>query len=106
MIKINKMEEYFKNILDEIKNELSSILKLVQEEALREIKEKSKNSSLELLTRKEAAKLLCCSLPTLDLYTEQGSIKSYRLGNSIRFKKEDLENALIERGFSKFKNKK
>lgn len=50
-----------------------------------------------LLSRNEVAEILKISLPTLHDWTKKGLIKSYRIGNRIRFKKEDVFNALQER---------
>ncbi|TWP24279.1 DUF3853 family protein [Apibacter muscae] len=47
-----------------------------------------------LLTRKEVAHLLKISLPTLHDWTKKGLIKSYRIGNRVRYKQTDLYNAL------------
>lgn len=43
-----------------------------------------------LLTRKETANILQISLPTLHSYTKQGILKSYVLGNIIRYKYDEV----------------
>lgn len=48
----------------------------------------------ELLTRKQAAKLLCVSLPTILDWTKTGKIIGYRIGSRVRYKKAELENSL------------
>jgi len=48
----------------------------------------------ELLTRKEAAKLLGVSLPTILDWTKTGKIIGYRISSRIRYKRSDLENSL------------
>jgi len=48
------------------------------------------------LTRKEAAKLLRLSLPTLGSYCAKQLIPSYRIGSNIRFKKSDIEKIVSE----------
>lgn len=53
------------------------------------------------LTRKQAAKFLQMSLPTLHHYTKEGIITSLRIGNKIRYKKTDLEKAMKERNFGR-----
>lgn len=50
--------------------------------------------SKNLLSRNEAARYLGISLPTLSKLTAKGRLKSYRLGNLIKYKLEDLETAL------------
>lgn len=44
----------------------------------------------ELISRKQAAKLLGISLPTLHEYTKRGLIPAYRIGSQIRFKKGEV----------------
>jgi excisionase family DNA binding protein len=57
--------------------------------------QKSPLPSEELLTRKEAAKLLDVSLGTLNEYTKKGIVIGYRIGACIRYKKSEiLNNAL------------
>lgn len=61
-----------------------------------------KNQS-KLISRREAANLLQISLPTLDDYTKRGLLNSYRIGRRILFKREEVEQSLIQRNFGKFK---
>lgn len=51
---------------------------------------------VEYLTRKETAKLLKVSLVTLSDWNKKGILKPYRLGNLIRYKRTELEQALIQ----------
>lgn len=46
------------------------------------------------LTRKEVAKILGLSLPTLDRYNSLGLIQSKRIGNRVLFSDEDIQKAL------------
>ena len=48
----------------------------------------------KFLSRKEAAKLLHLSLPTLSFYTKSGKIKGYRMGNKIMYEETELIEAL------------
>lgn len=48
----------------------------------------------QLITRKEAAKFLGISLPTLHKYTQDGIIPAYRLGAHVRYKADELKTAL------------
>lgn len=50
----------------------------------------------KILSRKEAAIILKVSLPTLNNYTRAGKVQAYRLGGSIRYKLQDLENSLVQ----------
>ena len=59
------------------------------------IKTYSTPKATEQLTRKEAAKLCKVSLVTLDNWTKEGVLQSYRLGrNTIRYKQSEVIEAL------------
>lgn len=47
-----------------------------------------------ILTRKQAAELLCVSLTTLKTWSDQKIIKAYRLGGRIYYKEKELLEAL------------
>jgi len=49
----------------------------------------------EYITRQEAAKILKVSLVTLTDWNKKGVLKPYRLGNLIRYKRTELDEALI-----------
>lgn len=49
-----------------------------------------------LLTRKETATLLGISLVTLHKWTNQGRLTAYRIGTRVRYKVDEVHNALIE----------
>lgn len=49
----------------------------------------------EYLTRQEVAKILKVSLVTLSDWNKKGILKPYRLGNLIRYKSSELDQALI-----------
>lgn len=46
----------------------------------------------EFLTRKEVSKILRISLPTLNDYVMRSIIPAYRIGNNVRFLKEEVLN--------------
>jgi len=48
----------------------------------------------ELLTRKEAAEILGVSLPTLHYWTKDGKVPAYRIGNRVRYKRNEVLNSL------------
>jgi excisionase family DNA binding protein len=50
----------------------------------------------ELLTRKEASKLLGVSLPTLLDWTNSGKIIGYRIASRVRYKRSELVNSLSQ----------
>lgn len=49
----------------------------------------------EFLTRKQTADLLGISLPTLSDWTFSGKLKGYRIGSRIRYKRHEIEAALL-----------
>ena len=53
-----------------------------------------KQTDKDLKSRKETARILNISLPTLHLFTKEGIIRAYRIGNRVLYKQEDIENAL------------
>ena len=54
-----------------------------------------KDTTPEYLSRKETAEMLGVSLPTLHSYVNKGYLTAQRVGEkTIRFRKEDVENAL------------
>ena len=50
----------------------------------------------ELLTRKEAAKLLGVSLPTILDWTKTGKITGYRIASRVRYKRSEIEESLLK----------
>jgi excisionase family DNA binding protein len=54
------------------------------------IKSKQNEKETLYITRKEVAKLLKISLPTLHDYTKMGWLKSYRIGNRVLYKESDV----------------
>ena len=65
--------------------------------AVQEVKEKRDSPVIaeEVLSRKEAAKVLKITLPTLGALTLAGHITAYKLGCNIRYKKTELMKSLI-----------
>lgn len=54
-----------------------------------------------LLSRKETAKFLCISLPTLNDWTKTGIVKAHRIGNRVLYKELEVIQALNEIKISK-----
>lgn len=73
----------------------SSILKDVRTELKEIVLNFQPQKQPEYLTRKEVAKILKVSLVTLSDWNNKGVLKPYRLGNLIRYKREELDQALI-----------
>jgi excisionase family DNA binding protein len=64
------------------------------ERAIKEFINPPKSQDKDLKSRKETARILNISLPTLHLFTKEGIIRAYRIGNRVLYKQEDIENAL------------
>lgn len=77
-------EQLTSNILKDVKTELEKITLNFQPK-----------KQPEYLTRKEVAKILKVSLVTLSDWNKKGVLKPYRLGNLIRYKREEIDQALI-----------
>lgn len=79
--------------------ELSDIKRVIEEVVESKISklspQKQQNLNL-LLTRKETAKLLCISLPTLNDWTKTGIVKAHRIGNRVLYKEQEVLGALNE----------
>ena len=72
------------NILKDVRTELKEIVQNFQPK-----------KQPEYLTRKEVAEILKVSLVTLSDWNKKGVLKPYRLGNLIRYKRAELDQALI-----------
>jgi excisionase family DNA binding protein len=79
-----KPQQLIDNILKDVRTELKEIVLNFQP-----------TKQPEYLTRKEVAKILKVSLVTLSDWNKKGVLKPYRLGNLIRYKRVELDQALI-----------
>ena len=48
----------------------------------------------EYISRKQAAKILKISLPTLSEWSKSGVVKGYRIATRVRYKRRELEQAV------------
>lgn len=80
--------------MEDLKAELSSAIVDQLTPILSQVNKPS--PKIELLTRKEAAKLLGVSLPTLLDWTKTGKVQGYRIATRIRYKRTELENSLSQ----------
>lgn len=62
--------------------------------AIKEFAHPPKASDPDMFSRKETAKFLRISLPTLHDWTKEGLIRAYRIGNRVLYKKVDIDQAL------------
>lgn len=67
------------------------------EQVIKPLVSAKESRSTELLTRKEAARLLRISLPTLADWTQQGIIHAIRMGRRVFHLVSDIQNALKKR---------
>ncbi len=89
------MQTYFTSLpLEQLKIEISQEIL----DRITPIIQSVNNSTptTELLTRKEASKLLGVSLPTLLDWTNTGKIIGYRIASRVRYKRSELENSLAQ----------
>lgn len=74
-------------------SQLSDLIKLWVYQFQTELVGDDASESKKYLTRKETAKFLHISLPTLDKYTDLGIIHGHRLGSRILYKEDAIEEA-------------
>jgi excisionase family DNA binding protein len=86
--------------------DLKNIFSEVIEEKLKQLPT-SKNLEKELafLNRFEVAKILKISLPTLNNWSKEGKLQSYRIGNRILYKAEEIDQAVQTVRNLKFKRR-
>ncbi|MEM5565713.1 helix-turn-helix domain-containing protein [Psychroserpens sp. AS72] len=85
--------------------ELSDIRKEVEDifaENLEHFIKPEKKENI-LMSRKDTAKYLCISLPTLHDWTKKGVVKAHRIGNRVLYKLNDIHSALNEVNVSKMR---
>lgn len=81
------------NPFEELDKRLSAIESILHEISTREpivqVKQDEPDPE-QLLTKKEAAKLLKCSTSTIDNYRRAGVLVFTKLGRSVKFRREDI----------------
>ena len=89
------MQTYFTSLpLEQLKIEISQEILDRITPLLQSVN--NSTTTTELLTRKEASKLLGVSLPTLLDWTNSGKIIGYRIASRVRYKRSELENSLAQ----------
>lgn len=68
------------------------------EQVIEPLKPAKESRSIELLTRKETAKLLHISLPTLAKWSEQDIIHAISMGGRIYYSLSEIQNILEKKG--------
>jgi excisionase family DNA binding protein len=81
---------------------LEEFFKIDEEIVEKKINEKikiEKKETFSYLTRKEVAKMLRITLPTLHEWTKMGWLPSYRIGTRVLYKSNEIDAAVIDRKF-------
>ena len=80
----NPFDEIQKKLI-ELENKLDQLLKTKQEP--------QKDNDI-LFSREETAKIIKVSLPTLNSWTKEGFIPSYKIANRVYYKKDEVMESL------------
>ena len=84
--------------------ELRALIKDLLDESLQRISQKpEKPATSGYYTRKEVAKLLRISLPTLHEYTKHGILIGYRIGRRVLYRVSEVEQAVAAINTFKYK---
>ena len=78
-------DDLINNILNGIEEKLNNFEKKFQPK-----------EPTQWITRKEVSEILSISLVTISAWSEKGILKPYRIGNRIRFKRKEVEQALTK----------
>ena len=90
-ISIEELEALIRKVTEEVWN---NYVELEGKTSLNKCHEKELSNTL--LNRKETAALLGISLVTLHQWTNQGRLTAYRIGTRVRYKVDEVNNALTE----------
>lgn len=88
------------------KEEFVDLMRAVIQSELASFKPHQENNTTTFYTRKDVAKMLNISLPTLSEWTKDGIITAHRIGSRVRYKYEDIQQALKEINTLKFSRRK
>lgn len=79
---------------------VSDLLTEIDSIVERQIKDQVANLILKktpkFVTREEVASMLKVSMPTINVWSKQGILISYRIGRRVYFKSNELEDALVK----------
>jgi excisionase family DNA binding protein len=84
-------------------NELLDKIGQVIDSKLDKVSSNNKVNQPDLLSRKEVSTLLKISLPTLNEWTKLGWLQSYKIGNRVLYKANEVSAALENVSKNKFK---
>ncbi len=87
-------------------NDFKKIISEVLDEKLKTQPPKEPNNKkLSYLSRTEVAKILRVSLATLHDWSKQGIVQSYRIGNRVLYKQDEIEKSLVTVANLKYKRR-
>ncbi len=87
-------------------NDFKKIISEVLDEKLKTQPPKEpSNKKLSYLSREEVAKILRVSLATLHDWSKQGIVQSYRIGNRVLYKQDEIEKSLVTVANLKYKRR-
>ena len=75
-------------------DDLKRLLKEVLEESINHSRPKVETKIQPYLNRFEVAEMLKISLPTLNNWSKSGIIQSYRIGNRVLYKPDEIDKAV------------
>jgi excisionase family DNA binding protein len=82
---------------EDLKNEISdNVTRHISEVLIEFMKDLKSKQEPEFITSKEAVNILKVTLPTLYDWRKKGVISAYRIGNKIRFNRQELLDSLIK----------
>lgn len=82
--------------------ELLDKIEIIIEKKLKEIVVQDTKEDFKYLTRKDVSKLLHITLPTLHEWTKEGLIPSYRIGNRVLYRSNEVEESITLRKFKRY----
>jgi excisionase family DNA binding protein len=78
---------------------LGHIDAIVEKRLNEKIEQLNPKKGYKFLSRKEVSQILKVSLVTISDWSKRGLINSYRIGTRVRYKSDEVEEALIKRKF-------
>ena len=75
-------------------SDIKEVLREVLKEQSNEFTKSENSDNHDYLSRKEVAKLLKISLTTLNDWSKQGIVQSYRIGNRVLYKRNEIEDSI------------
>lgn len=99
-ISTEELEALIRKVVEEVWNNSIEEHKLSPKKLNNQLLEK------ELLTRKETAALLSISLVTLYNWTNEGHLTAYRIGTRVRYKVDEVNDALTKIESIKYQRKR